>query len=81
MTYGVAAYVICRKSDAEVKKEIEAEAAFQQMLVPELKKTTTLDRFVKMVQPLLDGYLKSFGTTQYGAAVKIACDAHRAKVK
>src|SRR5262249_4613467 len=42
----------------EVKKEIEAEGAFQQMLVPELKKTSTLDRFMKNVQPLLDGYLK-----------------------
>ena len=66
---------------AEVKKEIEAEAAFQQMLVPELKKTSTLDRFMKNVQPLLDGYLKTFGTTQYGAAVKVACEAHKAKVK
>jgi hypothetical protein len=64
----------------EVKKEIQAEAAFQQMLVPELKKTTTLDRFLKNVQPLLDGYLKSFGATQYGAAVKIACEAHKLKV-
>jgi hypothetical protein len=66
---------------AEVKKEIEAEAAFQQMVVPELKKTSTLDRYVKNVQPLVDGYLKAFGATQYGAAVKIACDAHKAKCK
>jgi len=65
---------------AEVKKEIEAEAAFQQMLVPELKKTTTLARFMKNIQPLLDGYLKSFGSTQYGAAVKVACEAHKLKV-
>jgi hypothetical protein len=65
----------------EVKKEIEAEAAFQQMLVPELKKTTTLERFAKNVQPLLDGYLRSFGSTGYGAAVKVACEAHRAKCK
>ncbi len=65
----------------EVKKEIEAEGAFQQMLVPELKKTTTFDRYVKNVQPLLDGYLRSFGATQYGAAVKVACEAHRAKCK
>jgi len=65
----------------EVKKEIEAEAAFQQMLVPELKKTTTFDRFMKNVQPLVDGYLRSYGSTQYGAAVKIACEAHKAKVK
>jgi hypothetical protein len=64
----------------EVKKEIEAEAAFQQMLVPELKKTTTLARFLKNIQPLLDGYLKSFGGTQYGAAVKVACEAHKQKV-
>ncbi len=64
----------------EVKKEIEAENAFQQMLVPELKKTTTLARFEKNVAPLLAGYLKAFGATQYGAAVKIACDAHKQKV-
>jgi hypothetical protein len=64
----------------EVKKEIEAEGAFQQMLVPELKKTTTLARFMKNVQPLLDGYLKTYGSTQYGAAVKVACEAHKLKV-
>jgi hypothetical protein len=64
----------------EVKKEIEAEAAFQQMMVPELKKTTTLARYTKTIQPLLDGYLKSFGATQYGAAVKVACEAHKLKV-
>jgi hypothetical protein len=64
-----------------VKKEIEAEAAFQQTLVPELKRTTTWDRYVKNVQPILDGYLRSFGATQYGAAVKLACEAHKAKCK
>ena len=63
-----------------VKREMEAEAVYQQMLVPELKKTTTLDRYVKNVQPLLDAYLRKFGTTQYGAGVKNACDAHRAAV-
>lgn len=64
----------------EVKKEIEAESAFQQMLVPELKKTTTLARFVKNIEPLLAGYLKAYGATQYGAAVKLACEAHKQKV-
>lgn len=63
-----------------VKREMEAEAVYQQMLVPELKKTTTLDRYVKNVQPLLEAYLRKFGTTQYGAGVKNACDAHRAAV-
>ncbi len=65
----------------EVKKEIEAEAAFQQMVVPELKKTSTVDRYLKTVQPLVDGYLKAFGAAQYGAAVKVACEAHKAKCK
>lgn len=65
----------------EVKKEIDAEAVFQQMLVPELKKTTTFDRFMKIIQPLLDSYLKTYGATQYGQAVKVACEAHKAKVK
>jgi hypothetical protein len=64
----------------EVKKELEAEAAFQQMVVPELKKTTNIDRFNRVIQPLVDGYLKAFGATQYGAAVKIACEAHKQKV-
>jgi hypothetical protein len=63
-----------------VKKEIDAEAAFQQMLVPELKKTTTRDRYLRVIQPLLEGYLRSFGATQYGAAVKGACEAHLQKV-
>ncbi len=66
--------------DPAVKKEIDAEAAYQRMLVPEMKKTTTLDRYVKSVQPLLDAYLRSFGATQYAAAVKNACDAHKLAV-
>lgn len=65
----------------EVKKEIDAEAAYQKMLVPEMKKTTTKDRYAKMVQPLLDAYLRSYGSTQYAAAVKNACEAHRLAVE
>lgn len=65
----------------EVKKEIDAEAAYQRMLVPEMKKTTTKDRYAKMVQPLLDAYLRSYGSTQYAAAVKNACEAHRLAVE
>jgi hypothetical protein len=63
-----------------VKKEIDAEAAFQQMMVPELKKATTKDKYLRFVQPLLDSYLKTYGSTQFGAAVKVACDAHLQKV-
>ncbi len=65
----------------EVKKEIDAEAAYHRTLVPEMKKTTTKERFAKMVQPLLDAYLKAFGTTQYATAVKNACEAHRLAVE
>ena len=63
-----------------VKKEMDAEAAYQQMLVPELKKATTKDKYLKFIQPLLDSYLKSYGSTQFGSSVKIACDAHLQKV-
>lgn len=68
------------QSQPEVKKEIAAEAAYQATIVPELKKTTTRDRYLKMVQPLVDGYLKAYGSTQFGEAVKIACEAHLKKV-
>jgi len=63
-----------------VKKEIDAEAAFQQSLVPELKRALTKDKYQRFVQPLLDSYLKAYGMTQYGASVKIACEAHLQKV-
>jgi hypothetical protein len=63
-----------------VKKEIEAEAIFQKMIVPELKKTTTRDKYLRFIQPLLDNYLKAYGATQCGAAVKLACEAHLEKV-
>jgi hypothetical protein len=59
-----------------VKKEMDAEAAYQRMVAPELK-TTTLDHYTKVVQPLLDGYLKIYGETPYAALVKNACEAHR----
>ncbi len=64
-----------------VKKEIDAEAAYQRMLVPEMKKTTTKDRYAKAVQPLLDAYLRTYGSTQYAAAVRNACEAHRLAVE
>ena len=63
-----------------VKKEIDAEAAFQQSIVPELKKATTKDKFLKFVQPLLESYLKTYGATQFGSSIKVACDAHLQKV-
>jgi hypothetical protein len=63
-----------------VKKEIEAEAAYHRMIVPELKKATTPDKYTRMVKPLLEAYLKAFGATQFGAVVKVACEAHLQKV-
>jgi hypothetical protein len=65
----------------EVKKEIEAGGHFQQIVVPELKKTSDVRPLHEERPALLDGYLKTFGATQYGAAVKIACEAHKAKCK
>jgi len=63
-----------------VKREIDAEAAFQQSVVPELKKALTKDKYLRFVQPLLDSYLKTFGSTMFGASVKVACEAHLQKV-
>ena len=63
-----------------VKKEMEAEAAFHAMLVPELKRTQTLEKYIKNIQPLVDAYMKKYGTTKYATAVKGACDAHRMAV-
>ena len=68
------------QKEPTVKKEIEAEGIFQQMIVPELKRTTTRDKYLRFIQPLLDGYLKTYGATQFGAAVKLACEAHLQKV-
>ncbi len=64
----------------EVKREIAAEGAYQASLVPELKRTTTFKRFKERIEPLLAGYLKGYGDTQYGKAVKTAVEAHRLAV-
>lgn len=53
-----------------VKKELQAEDAYRRILLPELAKTPKGSaEFEKRVQPLLQGYLKVYGTTAYAGAV------------
>jgi hypothetical protein len=57
-----------------VKKEFEAEAAYHRILVPEMKKITTLKQYEQRILPLLQGYQKQFSTTQYVATAASACE-------
>ena len=67
-------------ANAKVKQEIEAEAGYQRILVPEMKKVTTPAGWTKSIKPLLDGYLTAYGTTEYAAVVKNAVESHRLAV-
>ena len=67
-------------ANAKVKQEIEAEAGYQRILVPEMKKVTTMAGWTKNLKPLLDGYLKTYGTTEYAAIVQNAMESHRLAV-
>lgn len=66
--------------DAKVRREIAAESAFQQMMVPEMKKVTNIAAFDKTLKPLLGSYLQSFGDTKYAETVKAAVEAHRVAI-
>ena len=61
----------------EVRKELNAEAAYQRIMVPQMKKASTLSLFTKRIDPLLAGYLKAYGETEYAATVKNAVEAHK----
>ena len=62
--------------DPSVKKELQAEEAYQRMLVPEMTKSRTFKAFTQKVLPLLDAYMKKFEDTQYSKIVKESVDAY-----
>jgi hypothetical protein len=62
----------------EVSRELQAEAAYRKILVPEMQKATRLSSFNKKIQPLADNYEKAYGATKYGAMVKSALEAYAA---
>ena len=67
-------------SDPKVQRELQAEAGYQQVMVPVMKRTITPALFDKNMGPLLDGYLKSFGDTKYAEIVKGAVESLKVAV-
>jgi hypothetical protein len=67
-------------TDAKVQRELAAEAGYQQIMVPVMKRTITPALYDKNMGPLLDGYLKSFGDTQYADVVKNSVESLRLAV-
>ena len=67
-------------SDSKVQRELAAEAGYQQIMVPVMKRTITPAMYDKNMGPLLDGYLKSFGDTPYAEVVKGAVESLRVAV-
>ena len=67
-------------SDAKVQRELAAEAGFQQIMVPVMKRTNTPALYDKNMGPLLDGYLKAYGDTQYADVVKNSVESLRLAV-
>lgn len=67
-------------NDPKVKKELEAEAAYQQVIAPPLAKALTMVAYNKSVQPLMDGYLQRYGDTEYGQAMKALADETKKKL-
>lgn len=65
----------------EVKKALRAEAAYKRILVPVMRKCKTVRSFKTRVEPLLTGYLKAFGNTQYGGVARIAVKARGEAVR
>lgn len=59
-----------------VRKELQAEGAYRQVLVPEMQKAKSQSSFLKKVEPLLDSYLKAYSDTHYAEIAKGAVDAH-----
>lgn len=64
-------------NDAKVKKELNAEAGYQRLMVPEMRKATTMKQFKTKVLPLLDGYLKVYGDTEFSKTVQAAVEGNR----
>jgi|SRR5579862_1877974 len=64
--------------DAAVKNELQAEDAYRRIVVPELLKSPKGSAdFEQRVEPLLKGYLKVYGTTEYAAAVTDGVEGYK----
>jgi hypothetical protein len=62
----------------QVKSELQAEDAYRRILLPELAKTPKGSAdFTTRVQPVLDGFLKVYGTTEYAAAVTDGVEGYK----
>lgn len=66
------------QKEPAVKSELQAEDAYRRIVVPELLKSPkgTAD-FEQRVAPLLKGYLKTYGTTEYAAAVTDGVEGYK----
>ncbi|HYF50136.1 MAG TPA: hypothetical protein VEJ63_12070, partial [Planctomycetota bacterium] len=67
--------------NALVKKEVEAEAGFQSILVSEMKKVNNAQAFDTRIKPLLDGYLKKFGDTKFSTIAQASVEAYGQALK
>jgi hypothetical protein len=64
----------------KVQRELAAEAGYQQIMVPAMKRTSTPALYDKNIGPLLEGYLKTFGDTAFSEVVKGAVESLRLAV-
>ena len=56
----------------KVKQEIDAETEYRRIVAPEIKNVKTEAAFNSMLKPLFEGYMKTYGNTDYGTVVKNA---------
>jgi hypothetical protein len=68
-------------SNPVVKKELDAEAMYQQLVAPEVVKATTAAVYDKKVKPLMDGYAQRFAGSKFAEAMKTVNDAYRASLR
>ena len=59
----------------KVKKEIDAESSYKQIVAPAMAKAQSLAAYNKTVQPLMNGYMQKYGDTEYAQVVKGIADA------
>lgn len=67
-------------ANPKVRKEAEAETAYQNVIVPLLKRTTNMQAFSKNVKPVMEAYLQCYGDTQFAKTVESAVAAHRRSI-
>lgn len=57
----------------KVKREVDAELEYMRVVATELKQAGTQDAFLKL-KPVIESYMKSFGTTRYAQTVVNAAE-------